>query len=233
MTLRLGQTPLPAVVYAISAELPGVPSGDDVVIGLDTLRAAVPDTAFAPTVALLRAPPSAADAVARVVAPYRAQLQLADRAALEQSLRQAPLVGTMHDGFLLALLLTSLFAAAVVAATASQVIALRTRETVLLGALGMSPRGALGITVAELGLTVLVAIGAGVALGLGVAWLTLPDLGLDRFAGASVVVRPAIDVGGLLLAAAGPAITGLAAVIAIALTTRTANLAPRILADEA
>ncbi len=233
MTLRLGQTPLPAVVYAISAELPGVPPADDVVIGLDALRAAMPGTALALTIALLRAPPSSADAVARVVAPYAAQLQVADRAALERSLRQTPLVGTMHDGFLVALLLTSLFAAAVVAATAAQVIALRTRETMLLRALGMPSRGALGITVAELALTVAVGIAAGVALGLCVAWVTLPDLGLARFAGVDVVVQPSIEWGGVALAVAGPAISGLAAVLGIALTLRTADLAPRILADEA
>jgi putative ABC transport system permease protein len=233
LTLRLGGTPLPAVVHAISAALPGVPAADGVVVGLDALHAAVPDTTFAPTIALLRAPPSAADAVARVVAPYLSQVQLADRAALERTLRQALLVGTMRDGFLVALLLTSLFAAAVVAATAAQVIALRTRETVLLGALGMASRGALGITIAELWLTVLVAIGAGVALGLGVALLTLPDLGLERLAGAGVVVRPAIDASGVLLAVAGPAVSGLAVVLGFALATRPAGLAPRMLSDEA
>ena len=232
MTLRLGRAPLPAVIHAISGELPGIPLSDDVVVGMNALRTAAPDTAFAPTFALLRAPSSAANGVASVAASYLAQLRVSDRAALELDLRQAPLVGTMRDGFLLALVLTSLFAAAVVAATASQVIKLRMRETVLLGALGMPARGALGITIAELGLTVLMAICAGVALGLGVASLTLPDLGLERFAGTSTVVRPAIDAGGVALAAAGPAISGLAAVLAIALTTRSANLAPRILTDE-
>ena len=112
------------------------------------------------------------------------------------------------------------FAAVVVGAAFAQALALRTREMAVLRALGLNARGVVAVVVGELGLTIGVAGGAGVALGLAIAWLAIPGLGIERFAGTLGAPAVAVDLPGALAAVGGPLLVSLAMTIPIVFSIR-------------
>jgi putative ABC transport system permease protein len=222
LSLVIGGKHVEAVVHAVETDLPGL-DADSVIVPLDALRAVLPDWSGADAIAFLRAAPGDAPAIEAIMAPYRSQLILASAAAVERALRATPLLGTIRDGFLVALIVAAAFAAVVVGAAFTQALALRTREMALLRALGLDARGVVGVVAGELGLAIGVAAGAGVALGLAIAWLVVPGLGVERFAGTLVAPHVTVDLPGVLAAVGGPLLASLAVTIPIVLSIRAAN----------
>ena len=222
LSLVMGGKTIGAVVFAIEADLLGLAT-DGVIVPLDALRAVLPTWSGADAALFLRAAPGDAQAIEAIVAPYKGQLTLASAADVQRALREAPLVGTMRDGFLGALVVAAAFAAVVVGAAFTQALALRRREMALLRALGLDAGGVLRVVAGELGLTVGVAAGAGVALGLAIARLTVPGLGIERFAGTLVAPEVAVDLPGVLAAVAGPLLVSLAVIVPIVVSIRAAE----------
>jgi putative ABC transport system permease protein len=75
----------------------------------------------------------------------------------------------------------------------------RARETAHLRTLGIGRWQITGLTIVEHGPPVLVALVAGLLLGVAVAWVVLPGLGLSAFTGARVDPALAVDVGQLVV----------------------------------
>jgi putative ABC transport system permease protein len=233
LTISLTGTAVPAVVSAVVPVLTGLPASTGVVVRAGDLRSLVPNRTLPVTTALVRAPPSAAGDIGRVVAPYAGQLEVASRADVLATIRSAPLAATIRDGFRLALLLSAAFAVVVIVAALAQSLALRAREVLILRSLGMPGRDAAWTVVAAVGLTVVVAMAAGLALGAGVAWLAVPDLGVERLAGTSAPAVPVVDATSVLPGVLGPAVAGIVAVVAGLLVAGRAGAAsPHLLADE-
>jgi hypothetical protein len=233
VTLTMGGGAVPGVVDAVVGSLPGVPADVGLAVRVDDLRAVSPGVGLPAMVAFVRAPEDAAVAIGAVLAPYAGQLVVTSRGDLVSSLRNAPLAATIRTGFLLALLLAAAFAAVVVVATLAQSLALRARETVILRALGVPAVLAASTVVAAVGLTVVVAIATGLGLGAGVAWLTVPGLGIERLAGTSAPAPAVIEVWSLVLGAAGPAVAGvLAVLVGLVVGARASGGAAHLLADE-
>jgi putative ABC transport system permease protein len=222
LTLVIGADHLDAVVHAIEPDLLGL-EADSVLVPLTALRGMLPDWSGTDAIVFLRAAPGDADAIETVLAPYEGQVSLASASVVERALRDAPLVGTIHDGFLLALIVASVFAAIVVGAAFTQAFVLRTREMALLRALGLDARGVVGVVVGEFGLAIGVAAAAGVALGLAIAWLAVPGLGVERFAGTVAAPDVAVDLSGVLAAVAVPLLVSLAVTIPIVASIRATD----------
>jgi putative ABC transport system permease protein len=92
----------------------------------------------------------------------------------------------------------------------------RTRDLAYLRTLGVSGGQSLGLTVMEHAPPVVLALVPGVLLGIVVASLTLPSLGLGTFAGASGALPMFVDVRSLVVL-----IAALVGVVAVAVTVGT------------
>jgi putative ABC transport system permease protein len=222
VSLAIGGKTVAAVVHAVEADLLGL-DADSVIVPLGALRVAVPNWSGTDAIVFLRAAPEDRPAIEAILAPYQSQVALASAADVRRGLRDAPLVGTIRDGFLGALLVAAAFAAVVVGAAFAQALALRTREMAVLRALGLDTRGVVGVVVGELSLTLGVAAVAGVALGLAIARLAVPGLGIEQFAGTHVAPDVAVDLPGVLAAVGGPLLICLAVTVPIVATIRAAD----------
>jgi putative ABC transport system permease protein len=193
-------------------------SGSFVVTSMELLEAALPDRPLIVDTLFVRAAPDAEPALRAAVAEQTPSAMVASRQDHYAGLRGAPLVAAISGGFGLAVAAAVAYAALALATALILGTAARTRELAQLRTLGLSTRQAVAVTVTEIAPSLLVALLAGTALGLGVAWLVEPALGLSAFIGDDVV-RLRVDwgllglIGGALVATVGIGI-GLGAMLA-------------------
>jgi putative ABC transport system permease protein len=120
---------------------------------------------------------SSAGAAAHVVSRYDAFA----------ALRDSPLESVIATGYLAALLVAGVYMTLAIIGAMVLSAAGRTRDLAYLRTLGVTGRQALGLTVMEHGPPVILALIPGVALGIGIALLVEPGLGLSTFVGISGV----------------------------------------------
>jgi putative ABC transport system permease protein len=129
--------------------------------------------------------------------------QITSRHAEYRELQQAPLVSAVVVGFRVALLVAAAYTALATMAALTLSAAARTRNLAFLRTLGLSARQALQLTVMEHGPPVLIALLPGVALGVAVALLLSPSLGLSAFAGTEREVALTVDWAAVAIMSAG------------------------------
>jgi putative ABC transport system permease protein len=120
---------------------------------------------------------SSAGAAARVISRYDAFA----------ALRDAPLEAVISTGYTAALIVAGIYMALAIVGAMVLSAAGRTRDLAYLRTLGVTGRQSLGLTVMEHGPPVLIALIPGIALGIGIALLVEPGLGLATFVGVSGV----------------------------------------------
>jgi putative ABC transport system permease protein len=175
-------------------EFPGLESGTPFVIApLDQLEAAYLNQTLQANTFLVRGPESAEDGLRQAVANQLALGQLASRHREYRELQAAPLVSAVIVGFRVALLVAAAYTALATMAALTLSAAARTRNLAFLKTLGLSSRQALQLTVMEHGPPVLIALLPGVALGVAVALLLSPSLGLSAFAGTERAIALSVD----------------------------------------
>ncbi|HUF06364.1 MAG TPA: FtsX-like permease family protein [Candidatus Binatia bacterium] len=185
-------------VVELRESIPAQPaSGLFVVVPRDLLRAGLIDRPLADTSLFVRAPAGATDALRAGVEESGANARVESQAERLSTLRQRPLVEAIGAGFTLALALAVAYAALAVIVSLLMSGVARARETAHLRTLGIGRWQIIGLTIVEHGPPVLVALVAGLLLGVAVAWVVLPGLGLSAFTGARVDPALAVDVGQL------------------------------------
>jgi predicted lysophospholipase L1 biosynthesis ABC-type transport system permease subunit len=209
----------------IRASFPGVPAGSPfIVTSLPALNAMLDRTA-APNVLFVRGSATAAPAIAeRVDAAVPSNATLS-RHEWYASLREAPLIAVVGDGFRVALVVAAGYTMLAVVAALILSASRRTRDTAFLRTLGLSTRQSFGITVLEHGTPVLVALIPGVLIGIAVAGLLESSLGLGAFIGPEVPFRIHVEWASIVLVALSLMIV---VGVAIALSTWLARRAPPI-----
>jgi putative ABC transport system permease protein len=120
---------------------------------------------------------SGAGAAARVISRFDAFA----------ALRDSPLEAVIATGYTAALIVAAIYMALAIVGAMVLSAAGRTRDLAYLRTLGVTARQALGLTVMEHGPPVMLALVPGVALGIGIALLVEPGLGLATFVGVSGV----------------------------------------------
>jgi putative ABC transport system permease protein len=100
---------------------------------------------------------------------------------------EAPLVAAIGNGFRLTMLVSALYTAIAVIAALTLSAARRRREEALLRTLGLSGGQSLWLTVVEHAPAVLLAVLPGLALGIAIAYLLAPGMGLSAFAGGGAL----------------------------------------------
>jgi putative ABC transport system permease protein len=185
------------------------------VVPFNWLFAAFENGPLPPSVVWLRAP---AEVKARMIARIAEQRDLARVVSRYDDyavLHDAPLVAAIPAGYRLALLVAAAYMAMTIIGALVLAGARRTRDLAFLRTLGITGRQSLALTIMEHAPPVLLALIPGVALGIGIAVLCEPGLGLEAFVGSSGVPL-SIDWPQLLAIAAG-----LTAVVVVAVGAGT------------
>jgi putative ABC transport system permease protein len=205
-------------IVQIRNHFAGLPIDERVVlVPVDGLRAALPDRALPTNAMLLRADATAANAISAAVEEGAGFLTVTDRRQVLADLRSAPLVRAVAGGFALAVGLAMAYAALALSAALALAAGARAWELAQLRTMGLTRTQVLGLAVVEHGPALLTAIAAGTVLGLAVAWLVLPGIGLEAFIGSDVAVALSWEPRHLGLVAGG-----LVAVVALAIAVSSA-----------
>jgi FtsX-like permease family len=206
ITLRLVDT---------RAALPGLTAGTGfIVVPLASLQAALGGPALRPNVIWVRAPAEAGQPLAAALEKAAATVGIESRYATYDSLHDQPLVAAVTIGFLLALLVSAAYTGLTIVGALVLSGARRSRDLALLGTLGVDRRQAAGLTVVEHGPPILLSLLPGLALGIAVADLLLPSLGLGAFVSSNEPVGLIVDWPALAAVAGGLAALAVAAIVA-------------------
>ena len=157
------------------------------IVPLNWVRAAVPDTAFVPTVVWLRASTDVAAPLAAMVSTASEGVRIVSRPDAYALLHDSPLGSAVADFFSVALLVAVAYMAVTLVGAVIMSAAGRTRDLAYLRTLGVSGRQAQALTAVEHAPPILFALVPGVLLGVGVAVVVEPGLGLAQFVGAQGV----------------------------------------------
>ena len=179
--------------------IPTQSGGEFIVVPREHLRLGLFDRPLATTSLFVRAPADAANALRDAVADAGSNARVESQALRLSTLRQRPLVEAVGIGFTLALAIAVAYAALAVIISLLMSGAARARETAHLRTLGIGRWQITGLTVVEHGPPVLVAVVGGLLLGVAVAWVVMPGLGLSAFTGAEVDPVLSVDVTQLAL----------------------------------
>jgi putative ABC transport system permease protein len=181
-----------------------------IVVPRDRLRAALIDRSLPSTSLFVRAPDAAAEALRSAIGETQGAVRLEARSEQLDAVRARPLVEAVAVGFVVSLAVAVAYAALAVVVAMLLSGTARARETAHLRTMGIGRGGILGVTVVEHAPPVLVAMAAGLGLGVAVAWVVLPGLGLGAFTGSAADPILAIEIGQLVLLG-----VALAAIVAI------------------
>jgi putative ABC transport system permease protein len=180
-------------VDGLAAGFPGLPAGSSfAVVPLQSLASIVAG-GVRPTVEFVRGGASIGPALAAAIAEQSASATVDSRHERYAAMHDAPFVSGVVAGFGLTLGIAVVYAALAVIAVVLLNAQRRSRDIGFLRTLGVTDPQVAGLSVVEHGLPVLVAVVVGTVLGLGVAWLLEPGLGLAAFIGPGAVVDLQVD----------------------------------------
>ncbi len=183
--VAVARQPLTLRLVGRRAGLPGLGgSGNFALVPLAWLRVALPETPLAPTLMWLRAPTEAAAPLATMANEVSPRVRIVSRQDAYRAVHDAPLGTAVADGFVIAVdvavlyMTVSLVGAVLISATRQM------RDLAYLRMLGVSARGVLVVTVIEQAPPLLLGLVPGFLLGIVVANVVEPGLGLAVFMGA-------------------------------------------------
>jgi putative ABC transport system permease protein len=175
-------------VVQVRETFAGVPPETGFVIAsFEQLAAAYQNPPLLPSTVLLRGPAEIEEEVASTFSQQSASVRFVSRHAAYRALLEAPLVAAIVDGFRLTMVVCALYTAIAVIAALTLSAARRRREEALLRTLGLSGGQSLWLTVVEHAPSVLLAVLPGLALGIAIAYLLAPGMGLSAFAGGGTL----------------------------------------------
>lgn len=179
------------------------------VVPFDQVKAAVGHV-VPPSLYWVRGGPEVRAALVAAVDEHRGNARVVARSDTYATLHDAPLPSAIQAGYLLAVVLAAAYMAFTIVAAMVLSAARRTRDHAFLRTLGVSASQRLALTLMEHAPPVALGLLPGVALGVAIAILVEPGLGLATFVGSSHVPL-FFDWAGLAMMVAG-----LVATVAIA-----------------
>jgi putative ABC transport system permease protein len=184
----LGNQPLALTVAGFLDDIPGFRRGASFIVApFASLAAAREGPAIRPSAWFVRgAPELGPDLRAALDAPTVGRIVSRHESLAVQ--RAAPLIAAVGQGFLFALGAAAAYAGLAVVAVIALDARRRAKELAFLRTMGLGDRQAVGLTIVEHAPPALVALAVGLVLGLAVAWLLAPGLGLGAFIGPGAPV---------------------------------------------
>ncbi len=166
------------------ASFPGIgEQASFAVVPFNWLKAAFGNRLLPPSVLWLRAPGEVAGRLAATVADVTDSARIVSRYDAYATLRDRPLGAVVATGYELALVIAAIYMGLTIIGAVVLAGSRQTRDLAYLRTLGLSAPQGLALTVMEHAPPVLLALLPGVALGIGVAILSEPGLGLATFVG--------------------------------------------------
>ena len=194
--ISFSSQPVTFRVAAIVDAFPGLPAGESFVIASwPQIDAAAPNRLLEATNAFVAAPAGDAAALSATVRASVATAVVRDRATEEASLADQGVVRVVSIGVAALAGIALLYAALAVVAAFVLTAAARADEAAHLSTLGLSERQSSWMLVVEFGPPVILAVLAGVGLGLGLFAFLAPGLGLTTIVGALQAAPAAVDPG--------------------------------------
>jgi putative ABC transport system permease protein len=185
--------PMRFAVAARTDAFPGIRSGAAFVVApLASVVAGWGGTPPRPSIVFVRGDDDLA-ATLRIGASESADTIVTSRHERYAGMRDAPLVAAVIGGFALALGVAAAYAALAVVTVAALEVQRRSREVAFLRTLGLTGRQIGLLTAVEQGAPLVLAIGIGIAVGLGLAWLVAPGLDLAAFSGVQPAAGLRVD----------------------------------------
>jgi putative ABC transport system permease protein len=167
---------------------PGIEPGVSfAVIPFDWVQAAFGSRLVSPSILWLRAPDGLSADLAAQVKGVGDEAHVVSRYDVYEALHEAPFGAVIETGYGAALVTAAVFMALTVIGAVVLSAARRTRDLAFLRTLGVTDLQGLALIVMEHAPPVVLAIVPGVALGIGIAILCEPGLGLATFVGAAGV----------------------------------------------
>ena len=185
------------MIFEVAGErltFPGISPGSAFVVApFDQLQAAYRNPPLQPTALFVTGSQDAADALTEHVRERSPSSTLVSRHGRYAALRDAPLIAAVANGFRVALVVAALYTALAVVAALTLTAARRAQDLSFLRTLGLSSRQALGLTVMEHGPPIVLALVPGIVLGVAVAALLAPGMGLTAFIGPTATFEIQVD----------------------------------------
>ena len=214
--MRVGPDEVVVQVVEVRDSHPGVATNVPfMVVPLGAVEAAA-GRPVAPNTVFVRGAPDLQGALAAATVSAGDGATVLSRQVSFDDLHDAPLVAAVANGFRVALVVAAAYSALSVIAALALSAARRSQDLAFLRTLGVTARQAVGITVIEHGIPVVVALIPGIATGIIVAGLLESSLGLDAFVGGPAPYRVHVDWAAIALVGAG-----LLVVVAVAIGTST------------
>ena len=210
---------------AVRPSFPGMPAGSPFIVTSFPALNAMLERPAAPNMLFVRGSDAAAPAIDERVDAAVPSNATVSRHDWYSSLREAPLIAVVGDGFRVALVVAAAYTMLAVVAALILSASRRTRDTAFLRTLGLSSRQSFGITVLEHGTPVLIALVPGILIGIAVAGLLESSLGLGAFIGPEVPFRIHVEWASIVVVAVSLMIV---VAVAIAVSTWLARRAPPI-----
>jgi predicted lysophospholipase L1 biosynthesis ABC-type transport system permease subunit len=202
--LLVNGLPYQAMAIAARDTFPTLPSDALFAIASrEQLRAIQPTAQLIATTMFLDAPETSGPAIRGAVATVAPGATVQGRAEVGRAFSDSPVTAAIVVGITLAGVVAALYAALAVTAALALAGDARALEVAHLRALGLSPRGALGLVIVEHGPIVAIALVGGIALGLGLFVLLEPGLGIDALVGSRIDVPLTADPRQLAIILAG------------------------------
>lgn len=169
------------------------------------MQASQPAARLSPVTLFLDAPagPASETAIRAALTAIAAGATIQGRTVFARAFSDSPVTAAIVSGIALAAIVAALYAALAVTAALALAGAARSSEVAHLRMIGLSRRDALALAIVEHGPTVVLALVAGVALGIGLFVMLRPGLGLDALVGSELDVPLSADAGQLALIGVG------------------------------
>jgi FtsX-like permease family len=217
LRLQVRGQPMVFSIVALADGFPGLPLGSTFLLApLDQVVAGHVASTLRPNMIFVRGGADVDDRIHAALAGTPVTEIEVSRHAIYAMVHDDPLMAAVGGGFIVALLAAGAYAALAVVAVVALDAQRQARESAVLRTMGLSDRQMVGLTVVEHAPPVVLAIAIGVLLGLGIAWLLEPALGLANFIAPGAPVS--IEVDGRSIVAVIAAIV-VVVTVAIALST--------------
>ena len=191
--VRIGPDDVVVQVVELRTTYPGIAANlPFMVVPLDAVEAAV-GRPIAPNTVFVRGATDLQGSLTSATVSAGDGATVLSRQVSFNDLHDAPLVAAVANGFRVALVVAAAYSALSVIAALALSAARRSQDLAFLRTLGVTARQAMGITVIEHGIPVIVALVPGIATGIIVAGLLESSLGLDAFVGGLAPYRVHVD----------------------------------------
>ncbi|MDQ6682861.1 MAG: FtsX-like permease family protein [Chloroflexota bacterium] len=224
LLLVVDQQTYSSVVVGVRDAFPGVP-GSFVLVDRQVLRSALGHAAPELTALYVRAPNVPDGTMRRAARAETSLASVASRSVEYERMHGGPLVAATLLAFVVASALAALYTGLALVAMVLVTAPARDRDLILLRTLGLGRRQGVWLTAIEQLPPAVIAIGIGLPLGVAIAGLVLPGLGLDALMGSLPAGRLVVPWSNLLAIGLAFSAVAVVAVTVAAVSARDAKLA--------